>query len=134
MTDDFPGWYAYACLYVTAHPMVRVKVPRQTLAHYRRIKRYIPPAIGQELDQAQAPFFIVRWIAWGDPHELRLTRYATALEHRDRTGRWLQWRALAACASGATADADPVRIRGLLHKAHRLAELSATPAAPPRPR
>lgn len=81
------SWYALCCAYLVTPQHVRKRISRQTLAHYRRIAG-LPRHLGEELDRLHAPFYVMRWIAWGgDPAE-RSRRHAQIMVLRARLGRW----------------------------------------------
>jgi hypothetical protein len=86
-------WYAFCCRFLTAPGDHRPRVSRQTLAHYRRIQR-LPRAMGEQLDRLDAPFHVLRWIAWASTDVERGARYSKALDRRQHTGRWPSWRHL----------------------------------------
>lgn len=57
-------WYAYCVSFCSVGAAFRKEVSRQKMATYRRVAA-LPPKIGVALDEARAPLYVLRWIAWG---------------------------------------------------------------------
>jgi hypothetical protein len=73
-------WYAY-CVDFKATPLsMRPRKSRQTVAHYLRIAS-LPPAWGALLDERRAPFYLVRWVAWGKTRSAVKVRYDDAMRY-----------------------------------------------------
>lgn len=86
-------WYAYCVQFGSVPATLRRRVSRQTAAHYRRIAA-LPKKIGLALDEAPAPFYIHRWIAWGKASGEVDSRFQQALRFRELVGGWPAWEAL----------------------------------------
>ena len=91
-------WYAYCVEFCATKPSVRSRTSRQTMAHYRRIAA-LPRAIGTALDDGGAPFYLVRWIAWGKSAGQVETRFADAKRFHTVAAFWPHEPTLASCVS-----------------------------------
>jgi hypothetical protein len=80
-------WYAYCVAFMATKPALRPRKSRQTLAHYRRIAA-LPPASGALLDEGGAPFYLLRWIAWGKTRSAVKARFEDVLRYHALFKGW----------------------------------------------
>jgi hypothetical protein len=80
-------WYAYCVDYIATKPSMRPKKSRQTVAHYRRIAA-LPAAWGALLDDRIAPYYLIRWIAWGKTRSAVKARYDDAVRYNTLFKHW----------------------------------------------
>lgn len=72
---------------------LRRPVSRQMACHLRRIG-HLPRELGERLDERAAPFYVLRWVAWGDDAVGQLERFHKAMKTWEAGGRWPSGRLL----------------------------------------
>jgi len=80
-------WYAYCVDFKTTPRSMRPQKSRQTVAHYLRIAS-LPPAWGTLLDDRGAPYYLIRWIAWGKMRSAVKARYEDAVRFNTLFKQW----------------------------------------------
>jgi hypothetical protein len=80
-------WYAYCVRFCAVSEALRVPASRQKVAHYRRVAA-LPPKLGAALDERRAPFYVVRWIAWGKSSGTVKSRFDDVMRYLDVLRMW----------------------------------------------
>src|SRR5262249_20591892 len=102
-------WYAYCVDFMATRASIRPPKSRQTMAHYRRIAS-LPAAWGALLDERSAPYYLMRWIAWGKTRSAVKARYDDAVRYNTLLKVW-------PTEAGLGAD---VSLSDLTEKIHKL--------------